>query len=300
MNAQTGLWTLAPAKINWTLEVLGRRSDGYHEIRSVMQTISLADTLAVRHGPAQSLQVIGPAGHNLAEESADQNLVVRAARVYPNASNQRPVGFTLEKRIPVAAGLGGGSSDAAAALRLLARVWNPSNRAALRRVASQLGSDVPFFLRGGAQLVSGRGDQLTPLPTGKRTFVVVLTPPLTVPRKTARLYAELQPAHFSEGKASERLAAKLRDGGAADGDDYVNVFDLVADQVFPWLADYRRLLEQATGARALLAGAGPSLYAVVPGDRPLTPQNIALDGAGLTAAVVHTIGPRAATRIEAL
>lgn len=248
----------AHAKINWTLEVLGRRADDYHEIRSVIQTISLHDTLTLQPAPEFSLSVNGRDAADLIQE---ENLVTRAASLFPAELAARPVAFSLEKRIPAAAGLGGGSSDAAAALRLLAAHWSLSDQA-VAMAAAALGSDVPFFLGGGVQLMSGRGERLEPLPAVYRLPLVLLTPPIRVARKTARLFAELDRSHYGDGGATGRLAASIRAGRAPDSRSYVNVFDHVADHVFPRLHHYRHALEQATGATAMLSGAGPSLFAI--------------------------------------
>jgi 4-diphosphocytidyl-2-C-methyl-D-erythritol kinase len=300
MTENAALRTVAPAKVNWTLEVLGRRPDGYHEICSVMQTLSLGDSLIVQRSGSPSLRVGGPMGGGFKGVGSEQNLVMQAARSFPLHLTAMPVAFTLEKSVPVAAGLGGGSSDAAAALRLLARVWRLTDRAAVRRAAVGLGSDVPFFLRGGAQLVEGRGERLSPLPAGRPVHLVLLTPPETIPNKTARLYAELRPAHYTDGAATARLLAKVRAGEAPTADDFVNVFDAVADQVYPRFSEYRRALERATGARALLAGAGPSLFALVEHAARSCRAVSALHKQGLTALAAHTTGPRVATLIEAL
>lgn len=279
-------WAQAPAKINWTLEVLAKRGDGYHEVRSVMQTLLLADTLELRFAPTYQLTVDGLEAAGVPEEG---NLVTRAASSFPRDLAARPVAFHLTKNIPAAAGLGGGSSDAAAALRLLHRVWQPRpaiGRPDIREIAAALGSDVPFFLDGGVQLISGRGEIHEPLPTWGAVYLVVLTPPLYVERKTARLYAELTPNHYSSGEATLRLAAKLRNGGRPSAEDYVNVFDQVADKVFDGLDTYRHLLETLTGSRAMLAGAGPSLFAVVPGPPGRLgrwPQNSVLEQSGARA-----------------
>jgi len=261
MNAACHWITTAPAKINWTLEVLGKRAAGYHEIRSVMQTLSLADDLRMWGAPSPSLEIDGPEAHGL--RVAD-NLVLRAAEGFGAQGTKCAFAFQLTKRIPQAAGLGGGSSDAAAALRLLSRATAlepPRNTHAL---AASLGSDVAFFLQGGTALAAGRGEQLTALPPSPPVSLVLVTPPIQIERKTARMYAALTPATFSDGSGSEQLASKLRAGSAPDEGDFSNVFDAVADRIFPGLAQYRALLAEITGRTALLAGAGPSLFALMP------------------------------------
>jgi 4-diphosphocytidyl-2-C-methyl-D-erythritol kinase len=159
---------LAHAKINLTLDVLGRRPDGYHELRSVMQTVSLADELTVEAAPHLSLEVdrdgSSPPGHAGVPEGR-ANLVWRAAEeLRRRRGYQGGARLRLCKRIPAAAGLGGGSSDAAATLLSLNALWGlRCSRADLVEVAAALGSDVPFFLWGGTALVSVRGERVQPL-----------------------------------------------------------------------------------------------------------------------------------------
>jgi 4-diphosphocytidyl-2-C-methyl-D-erythritol kinase len=295
------LRTVAPAKLNWTLEVLGRRSDGYHEIRSVMQTISLTDDLELR--PARvshriTLSVGGPEAAGLDER---ENLVSRAWSALARISDRPGVSAVLEKRIPVAAGLGGGSSDAAAALRLLSRSWSWPDAMTVRQVAASLGSDVPFFLRGGAQLAEGRGEVLTPLAAGEPVPLILATPPIALPDKTARLYAQLRPHHTSDGAITERVVAKLRAGLPPGREDYINVFDQVAEGVFPDLSRYRRTFERVTGLEPCLAGAGPSLFGVCApstDERATAASIAALAREGFRAWFVHTVGTNAATKVD--
>jgi 4-diphosphocytidyl-2-C-methyl-D-erythritol kinase len=295
------LRTVAPAKINWTLEVLGRRDDGYHEIRSVMQTISLEDELELRPAPAFSLEI---AGRQAGALTPSDNLVTRAARLFEKELRDRPVEIRLHKEIPAAAGLGGGSSDAAAALRLLRRHWKMQDERRIDAAANRLGSDVRFFLRGGMQLVEGRGELVTPLPANDPVRIILATPPIVLPEKTARLYAKLKPSDFTDGGATASLVARLRSARPPRADDYVNVFDQVADQVFPRLIEYRRHFERIVGSAPLLAGAGPSLFAVA----PLSPLeglssvgwelSEALKRRGFRVWFVKTTGSASATRAD--
>lgn len=269
------LTTRAPAKVNWTLEVLGRRPDGYHEITSLMSTVDLCDRLTLAPASAWSVEVVAPEplrselvrGDNLVEQA----LAALRAAVGPDLPAAR---LTLEKRIPAAAGLGGGSSDAAATLRLVTAYWRhvagPAALAPLAQrldaIAAGLGSDVPFFLRGAVQLARGRGERLEPVPVppGTRQWLVLLVPPYTLPRKTARLYALLTPSHYTDGVRTARLAAALAAGdGEALCRETFNAFDAVAEQAFPGLARYRALLTDVCGGPAHLSGAGPALFACV-------------------------------------
>lgn len=245
----------APAKLNLCLEVLGRRSDGYHEIRTVMQEIDLADELEVV--PADTLTV-------LCDDSSlngEQNLVWRAAVELAKECGRLPLAeITLRKRIPVAMGLGGGSSDAAAALVALNRLWKldlPLEM--LAAVASRIGSDVSFFLWGGAALASGRGEVIEPLPSQRGVSVSLICPESLVIDKTARLYGRLSAGHFSDGGVTRRLVQNLMAGQWADDLSH-NVFESLALQEFPGLSVIIDAVDSAAGRRPHLSGAGPALF----------------------------------------
>src|SRR5207249_9604508 len=172
------------AKINLSLRVLGTRPDGYHELRTIFQSIALHDTLTIRH-------VAGPFRLTCDDASLPRdrtNLVWRAAdRLWKAARRRgapRGVAIHLTKCIPVQAGLGGGSSDAAAALRALAKVWRVDQQS-VREAAVTLGADVPYFLEGGTVLGLERGDVLVPLPDHPRRWVVLVIPPFGVGTKEA-------------------------------------------------------------------------------------------------------------------
>lgn len=250
------LQLLAPAKLNLTLEVLGRRTDGFHEIRSVVQTISLYDTVTAAPAAQLALRcrpdVCTP----------ESNLALRAARALALALGGRGGAvIELQKAIPVGAGLGGGSSDAAAVLRLLSRLWDARlPPAALLELAAQLGSDVPLFLAGAAALVEGRGERVQPLPALRHGWLVLVIPPWTVANKTARVYRAVEPADYSDGARSEAVARALERGTPLDQTALVNGLRAAAGRVFPRLAELQASLERRTGACFQLAGAGPTLF----------------------------------------
>ena len=172
--------------------------------------------------------------------------------------------ISIAKRIPVAAGLGGGSSDAAATLVALNRLWRLGlSTGELTALAAQLGSDVPFLLQGGTAMVSGRGERVAPLPPADLEWLVIASPEISVPSKTASLYARLGPANFTRGALTRRLAARIRGGGDVPPQFLFNVFDDVAFDAFPGLRDCWDAMH-ALGAREVhLAGSGPSLFAPV-------------------------------------
>jgi 4-diphosphocytidyl-2-C-methyl-D-erythritol kinase len=194
----------AAAKINLMLEVLGRRNDGYHEIVTVMQTVDLSDRLVVEDADVLELRTTA------SDVPTDgTNLALRAAvALRDRAGVSRGARITLEKRIPVAAGLGGGSADAAAVLVGLNRLWGLRwSSARLAGVAVTLGMDVPFFLHGGAALGTGRGERLEPLATCALALVLVNP---RVAASTAEIYGGVQPDMYSDGGRGRRMAAALR------------------------------------------------------------------------------------------
>jgi 4-diphosphocytidyl-2-C-methyl-D-erythritol kinase len=175
----------APAKINRELRVGVFRSDGYHEIRSRVVAIDLADVIEVETGDGD----LALSCEGVPVPSDESNLVVRAARALANhLGRPADAAIRLEKKIPVGAGLGGGSSDAARALALLARLWDARlTDEDLRVVAASLGSDVPFFLVGGETEVTGRGEHVTPLPDSEPADLLVLVPSFSL--STGEVYA---------------------------------------------------------------------------------------------------------------
>ncbi len=253
----------APAKINLCLEVLGRRPDGYHEVATVLHTICLTDELSFAPADALSLDCQPEVG------SAEDNLALRAARLLKEATGcQKGAAITLRKHIPAAAGLGGGSSDAAATLKALDKLWGLGlSREGLVELAARLGSDVPFFLDGGCALAQGRGEMLTPLLTLQGWWAVLLCPPLALEGKTGRLYGMLTPEDYDDRTATEGLVLKIQRGTAAAEEFALagNTFERVADVAFPGLADYRQAFLGAGAPFVRLSGSGPTLFTLTQG-----------------------------------
>ena len=180
----------APAKLNLDLRILGRRPDGYHEVRTLLQSIELHDTLSFRRRPGP--MTVRSRARGVPVDRA--NLVWRAACALWTASGHtgvpRDIAITIQKRIPTAAGLGGGSSDAAGALRGLSELWEiECDRWFLRQIASRIGSDVPYFLEGGAALGRGRGEQIRCLADAPTLWVVLAQPPFGVSTADAYRWA---------------------------------------------------------------------------------------------------------------
>lgn len=252
------LW--APAKVNLVLEVLGERPDGYHQVSTVLQAVGLEDILSF--DAAADVVVEGePSLFDMGDSS-----VARAARALQQASGcHRGARIGLRKAIPVAAGLGGGSSDAAATLVGLDRLWGLGwGREGLVELSAGLGSDTPFFLYGGTALARGRGEQLTPLPPIRGQWFVILRPSLPpVPRKTQQLYQSLSSTAFTSGEHCQRLCRHLESGGGLEPGLLFNAFESIAFDFFPGLDGWAGRLLAAGAESAHLAGSGPALYSPV-------------------------------------
>ena len=249
----------ARAKLNLTLEVMGKRDDGYHEVASIMQTLELSDTVSVEE--ADSLEVTC----SLPELSGDGNLAWKAADLLRRrAGVERGARVSIEKRIPVAAGLGGGSSDAAATLAALNELWGLGMPAdALRELGAELGSDVPFLIEGGTAIALGRGERVRRLPTPDFPWVVLAFPKTDIADKTAAMYRALTPDDFTRGALTRKLEARLFSKGDIPPQLLFNAFDSVARRVSP---EVGRCWDDmhAAGAREIhVSGSGPAVYAVV-------------------------------------
>ncbi|MEX2236044.1 MAG: 4-(cytidine 5'-diphospho)-2-C-methyl-D-erythritol kinase [Dehalococcoidia bacterium] len=288
---------LAPAKINWTLEVLGRREDGYHELRSILQTIGLCDTVTIK--PAGEVKVAF-SGRVEGLDGLGGNLVQAAYRVATGVFNRADaVSIEVIKRIPAAGGLGGGSSDAAAVLRGLNALWGPVDRWRLREAAAELGSDVPFFIECGTVMVAGRGEELTILPEAPRKHLVLALARDETPAKTARMFAALQPQDFLDGAQS--LALMLRFNHRLEYDDghLCNSFERAGYTQLPHLAKTRDLLH-GCGKEAHLAGAGPTLFAIFDEEGDAETCASGLRVQGVDAISVRTLASIEALRVEAI
>ena len=239
--APAALAVRAYAKVNAYLDVVGKRPDGYHDLDTEMVAISLCDLLHLesREGSRVELTVEPP---DPRLEGAD-NLVARAAALLRRESGSRlGASILLRKRIPVQAGLGGGSSDAAAALHGLSRLWRLGlSQERLMALGAELGSDVPFFVRGAGRAVcSGRGEIVAPEPRGESRGLVLVSP--GIPTPTAAVFRELRSDDYPVGRAANALQAP-------------------AERLYPEIRLAHERLARATGRDFLLSGSGPTLFA---------------------------------------
>ena len=250
----------APAKLNLTLEVIGKRDDGYHEIRSVVQTIGLCDRLLFQASRQTEYS------SNMPEWLPEQSLVTRAVDLLREATGcNLGVEIQVEKYIPLMSGLGGDSSDAAAVLRGLNRMWELNlSQEKLRELASRLGSDVALFLYGGTVLIEGRGEKVTPMPLLSTMWVVLVLPEVSrEPGKTGRAYAGLQEADYTDGRATERLVEVLKTGRDFALSLLFNAFERSAYAGSPELATCRERMLAAGAGNVHLAGSGPAQFCLL-------------------------------------
>lgn len=245
------------AKINLTLSVLARREDGYHALSSVMQTISLCDTLRIQliNDSASSCVVDVPALQN------DENLALRAARLLrAEGFLSAGVAIELRKQIPAQGGLGGGSSDAATVLTTLNRLAALGlSDTHLEELGARLGSDVPFFVRGGTALIEGRGEYVTPLPDCEPLWLIIARPPVGV--STAAVFGALTPEDFGDAQDTDAVIAAIRRGEPVPFERLSNTLEPVVMRRWPVVAAARDALAQAGAPIVRMSGSGPTLFA---------------------------------------
>jgi 4-diphosphocytidyl-2-C-methyl-D-erythritol kinase len=258
-KADTAITLLAPAKLNLGLAITGRRSDDYHELVTIFQAISIYDRLTL--APADELRLICD---DPALAGPDNLALLALLRLRELAEITAGATVHLSKSIPVAAGLGGASSDAAAALLVARRLWRLSvDGPDLAQLAASLGSDVPFFLHGGTALATGRGDRLTPLPTPAEAWFVVVAPAVQIPRKTATLYAALTAGDFGDGATVLAQAERLRAGRGIEPASLPNAFTRALYRLRPELAELPAVMRRHGAPNVALSGAGPSHYTLL-------------------------------------
>lgn len=262
------------AKINLDLRVLSRRPDNYHELRTVFQTISLTDSLGVTFTPSRKTAIQVTGAH------IPDNLIVRAAESCLDAMGMTgQIEFELDKQIPMGAGLGGGSSDAAAVLLALpVLAGRVLNWPTLFKLADELGSDVPFFLLGGTAVALGRGTELYPLPDRRPQAGVVVAPELHV--STAEAYRRLSAHLTSEPQQNKIVSFQSNVWGGSAGKPSTgetpseeNDFESVVFEQYPALKSIKLRLLKLGAKPALMSGSGSAVFGLFP-DRDLVRRAI--------------------------
>lgn len=277
--------TRAYAKINLFLDVLGRRPDGYHDISTVMRTVSLCDDVTLKLEPGAPRRIDVRCGGGAPD--GEDNIAYAAAAAFLDAARieDGAAEIVIDKRIPVAAGLAGGSADAAAVLRLLNRAFgSPFSAARLREIAVKLGADVPFCVTGGLCTAGGIGEIIAPLPSEGALFGAIVVAIGKTKVRTADAYAAVDRLAERERRSPDALIDALRDGDAKRAaKELYNVFE---SAVFPLNPEPRRLKERllALGASgALMSGSGPSVFGLFADAGDAETARRALEAEGYTA-----------------
>ncbi len=258
---------LTPAKVNLGLKIVRRRADGYHDLYTVMEPVSLADTLycEFRPAPRDSFSVQCP---QLKTLDPDNNLVAKAARLMAGIARKygrERVGgwnFFLDKRIPSGAGLGGGSSNAAGVIKMLDKFYKLNlNAAEMMETATVIGADVPFFLNPGLSLVEGIGDRITPLGISRPRYYLLIKPPFAI--DTPWAYASLEAP--SEECSFDYEVEQFKIASAIDYYALENDFENSVMGRYPLLAEIKKWLIGSVGVLgALMSGSGSVIYAIYP------------------------------------
>jgi 4-diphosphocytidyl-2-C-methyl-D-erythritol kinase len=253
------LTVTAPAKLNLTLEILKKREDGYHEIRSLVQTLNLCDRLRFSASPRMEFKC------DLGDWEASRSLVPKAAELMrAEVGTDCSALIEISKRIPMSSGLGGDSSDAVATLRGLNLLWKLNlSLPQLIKMAEKLGSDTSLFLYGGTLVVEGRGEKISLAPVMGNMSVIILFPSIPeVKNKTQQLYAQIRARQYTTGQFTDEFIARLKIPANSPSSGLYNVFDEVGLNFFKGLKDYKRIFEAAGANEVHLAGSGPTLFSI--------------------------------------
>lgn len=260
MNSASPITVTTPAKINLGLEILGKRDDGFHEIRTVMAAVDVADTLRMSILPAgDGIRISG-----VPNVRPEENIIARAAQEFAETTSLRfGLHVEVEKRIPSPGGLGGASANAAGTLLALDTMFGTSlPEATLHSLAARLGSDVPFFQRSRFALASGTGTDLCPLPPIDAA-VVLVTPPFGIAAKTAALYRALRPEDFTDGSRAEAVAQSIVRGEKPAPELLQNAFTRALYELDPSLENVSGTMKEAGAPNVALTGAGPGHYVLL-------------------------------------
>lgn len=255
----------AYAKINLRLDILGKRPDGFHELRTIFQTISLHDELRLTAGAANKIELTIVGNEALSHEPMNQNLVYRAVdALRRQLKTTAGVKIQLRKTIPAGRGLGGGSSDAAAGLLGYLRLTGKKiSTERLLEIAASLGADVPFFLFGGRALGVSKGDEIYPLPDVPKLAVLVVSPK-DIHVATPDAYRWIKARRLTKSVASPKLWEFCALCWSAQGSSLSNDFEEAVFRRHGRLAEIKRVLLQKGAAGASLAGSGSAVFGVFP------------------------------------
>ncbi len=254
------LYEKASAKINLTLDVLQRRPDGFHEVEMVMTTVDLADRLSFRSIEEDRI-IIRSSAHYVPND--ERNLAYQAAALLKRRFHiSSGVEVIIDKKIPVAAGLAGGSADAAATLRGLNRLWSLQlSVEQLATLGKEIGSDVAFCVHGGTALATGRGEQITPLVAPPHCWVILAKPALSV--STGSIYQKLHPKEMKKGTTQQMVQAIRENDYEAICQSTSNVLETVTFRVHPEVRQLKQKMKDFGVDVARMSGSGPTVFGLV-------------------------------------
>lgn len=255
------IYEKAPAKINLLLDVIRKREDGYHEVEMIMTMVDLADRLEMEPLARDTIIISSQVGYIPLDE---KNLAFQAARLIKERYNVRQgVYIHLDKKIPVAAGLAGGSSDAAATLRGLNRLWGlniPEQE--LCQLGAELGSDVPFCVTGGTAIARGRGEKLEPIDQPPQCWVVLAKPPINV--STADVYGKFRVNQIQQHPSIAAMTGALANGSFSQMCSQLgNVLESVTLQLHPEVRQLKESMIRLGADGVLMSGSGPTVFGLV-------------------------------------
>ncbi|REK69214.1 4-(cytidine 5'-diphospho)-2-C-methyl-D-erythritol kinase [Paenibacillus paeoniae] len=255
------IYEKAPAKINLLLDVLRKREDGYHEVEMIMTMVDLADRLEMEELPRDTIIISSQVGYIPLDE---KNLAFQAARLIKERYDVRKgVYIHLDKKIPVAAGLAGGSSDAAATLRGLNRLWDLNiSEKELCVLGAELGSDVPFCVTGGTAIARGRGEKLEHIDAPPQCWVVLAKPPINV--STADVYGRLRANELKHHPSTLAMREALNKGSFQDMCASLgNVLESVTLELYPEVLQLKESMLRLGADGVLMSGSGPTVFGLV-------------------------------------
>ncbi|MDP9743573.1 UNVERIFIED_ORG: 4-diphosphocytidyl-2-C-methyl-D-erythritol kinase [Bacillus sp. B2I3] len=253
----------APAKINLALDVLFKRPDGYHEVEMIMTTVDLADRIELKEITGNHIQILS---HSRFVPDDHRNLAYQAAFILKERFGiNKGVSITIEKNIPVAAGLAGGSSDAAATLRGLNRLWKLGlSMDELAEIGAEIGSDVSFCVYGGTALARGRGEKITHLPAPPKCWVILAKPTIGV--STADIYKRLQTSKMEHPDVPGMISAIMENNYHDVCEGLGNVLEQVTLQLYPEVANIKDQMKTFGADSVLMSGSGPTVFGLVEHD----------------------------------
>ncbi|XXM71860.1 4-(cytidine 5'-diphospho)-2-C-methyl-D-erythritol kinase [Lysinibacillus sphaericus] len=250
----------APAKINLSLDVLHKRPDGYHEVEMIMTTIDLADRIELTNLSEDTIKILS---HNRFVPDDGRNLAYQAAQLLKDRLNiKQGVAISIDKVIPVAAGLAGGSSDAAATLKGLNQLWDLGlSTDELADLGAEIGSDVSFCVYGGTALATGRGEKIEHLPAPPNCWVILAKPTIGV--STADVYKNLNVRNIKHPDTAAMISALNRGSYSDICANLGNVLESVTLDLYPEVAQIKDQMERFGADAVLMSGSGPTVYGLV-------------------------------------